>query len=47
MLGSALLQRYYNLVSIGLLYLKIALNLLNLVMHAKEYVILVEGMRCL
>jgi hypothetical protein len=35
-LEKELQQRYYNLVFIGLLYLKIALNLLNLVMHAKE-----------
>ena len=29
-------QRYYNLVSIGLLYLRTVLNMLNLVINVKE-----------
>ena len=45
--GVAQQQRYYNLVSIGLLYLKIAMNMLNLVINVKEWEILVGEMKCL
>ena len=47
MLDNAPLQRYYNLVFIGLHFLRIVLNMLNLVINVKELETLVKEMRCL